>query len=254
MDYVRIIPCLDVKDGRLVKGIHFVGLRDVADPAEMAAAYSKAGADELVFLDITATIEGRKTMIDVVKRTVERIVVPLTVGGGIRDVEDIEAILDAGASRVSMNSAAVRNPSLIRDAADAFGSDTIVVAIDTRKNPDMPSGFEVMINGGTKPTGKDAVEWAQEAESLGAGQILPTSMDADGTLNGYDIPMTRAIAEAVAIPVIASGGAGKLEHLYEAVTDGKANAVLVASMFHFGTYTIKQAKDFLRSKGIPVSP
>lgn len=254
MDYVRIIPCLDVKDGRLVKGIHFVGLRDVADPAEMAAAYSKAGADELVFLDITATIEGRKTMIDVVKRTVERIVVPLTVGGGIRDVEDIEAILDAGASRVSMNSAAVRNPSLIRDAADAFGSDTIVVAIDTRKNPDMPSGFEVMINGGTKPTGKDAVEWAQEAESLGAGQILPTSMDADGTLNGYDIPMTKAIAEAVAIPVIASGGAGKLEHLYEAVTDGKANAVLVASMFHFGTYTIKQAKDFLRSKGIPVSP
>lgn len=254
MDYVRIIPCLDVKDGRLVKGIHFVGLRDVADPAEMAATYSKAGADELVFLDITATIEGRKTMIDVVKRTVERIVVPLTVGGGIRDVEDIEAILDAGASRVSMNSAAVRNPSLIRDAADAFGSDTIVVAIDTRKNPDMPSGFEVMINGGTKPTGKDAVEWAQEAESLGAGQILPTSMDADGTLNGYDIPMTKAIAEAVAIPVIASGGAGKLEHLYEAVTDGKANAVLVASMFHFGTYTVKQAKDFLRSKGIPVSP
>ncbi|MCL6628709.1 MAG: imidazole glycerol phosphate synthase subunit HisF [Armatimonadetes bacterium] len=254
MDYVRIIPCLDVKDGRLVKGIHFVGLRDVADPAEMAAAYSKAGADELVFLDITATIEGRKTMIDVVKRTVEHIIVPLTVGGGIRDVEDIETILDAGASRVSMNSAAVRNPLLIRDAADAFGSDTIVIAIDTRKNPDMPSGFEVMINGGTKPTGKDAVEWAQEAESLGAGQILPTSMDADGTLNGYDIPMTKAIAEAVAIPVIASGGAGKLEHLYEAVTDGKANAVLVASMFHFGTYTIKQAKDFLRSKGIPVSP
>jgi len=254
MDYARIIPCLDVKDGRLVKGIHFVGLRDVADPAEMAAAYSKAGADELVFLDITATIEGRKTMIDVVKRTVEHIIVPLTVGGGIRDVEDIETILDAGASRVSMNSAAVRNPLLIRDAADAFGSDTIVIAIDTRKNPDMPSGFEVMINGGTKPTGKDAVEWAQEAESLGAGQILPTSMDADGTLNGYDIPMTKAIAEAVAIPVIASGGAGKLEHLYEAVTDGKANAVLVASMFHFGTYTIKQAKDFLRSKGIPVSP
>lgn len=254
MDYVRIIPCLDVKDGRLVKGIHFVGLRDVADPAEMAASYSRAGADELVFLDITATIEGRKTMIDVVKRTVERIIVPLTVGGGIRDVEDIEAILEAGASRVSMNSAAVRNPLLIRNAVDAFGSDTIVVAIDTRRNPDMPSGFEVMINGGTKPTGKDAVEWAQEAESLGAGQILPTSMDADGTLNGYDIPMTKAIAEAVAIPVIASGGAGKLEHLYEAVTDGKADAVLVASMFHFGTYTIKQAKDFLRSKGIPVSP
>lgn len=254
MDYVRIIPCLDVKDGRLVKGIHFVGLRDVADPAEMAASYSKAGADELVFLDITATIEGRKTMVDVVKRTVERIIVPLTVGGGIRDVEDIEAILDAGASRVSINSAAVRNPSLIKDAADAFGSDTIVIAIDTRKNPDMPSGFEVMINGGTTPTGKDAVEWAQQAESLGAGQILPTSMDADGTLNGYDIPMTKAIAEAVAIPVIASGGAGKLEHLYEAVVDGKADAVLVASMFHFGTYTIKQAKDFLRSKGIPVSP
>ena len=253
MDFVRIIPCLDVKDGRLVKGVHFVDLRDVADPAEMGEAYSKAGADELVFLDITATVEGRKTMLDAVKRTAKRISVPLTVGGGVREIADIKALLDAGASRVSMNTAAVRNPALIEDAADEFGSDAIVVAIDTRKSEDMPSGFEVVVSGGTKSTGKDAVEWAQEAEWLGAGQILPTSMDADGTQAGYDIPMTRAIAEAVSVPIIASGGAGKLEHLYEAVMDGKADAVLVASIFHFGTFTIQQAKEYLRSKGIRVS-
>lgn len=253
MDFVRIIPCLDVKDGRLVKGVHFVDLRDVADPAEMGAAYSKAGADELVFLDITATVEGRKTMLDAVKRTAKRITVPLTVGGGIRETADIRALLDAGASRVSINTAAVRNPALIEEAAGGFGSDAIVVAIDTRKNETMPSGFEVMVSGGTKPTGRDAVEWAREAERLGAGQILPTSMDADGTQAGYDIPMTRAVAEAVGAPVIASGGAGKLEHLYEAVVEGKADAVLVASIFHFGTYTIAQAKEYLRSKDIRVS-
>jgi len=253
MDFVRIIPCLDVKDGRLVKGVHFVDLRDVADPAEMGAAYSKAGADELVFLDITATVEGRKTMLDAVKRTAKRITAPLTVGGGIRETADIRAVLKAGASRVSVNTAAVRNPTLIEEAADAFGSDAIVVAIDTRKNEAMPSGFEVMVSGGTKPTGRDAVEWAREAERLGAGQILPTSMDADGTQAGYDIPMTRAVAEAVGVPVIASGGAGKLEHLYEAVVEGKADAVLVASIFHFGTYTIAQAKEYLKSKGIRVS-
>ncbi len=253
MDFVRIIPCLDVKDGRLVKGVHFVDLRDVADPAEMGQAYSKAGADELVFLDITATVEGRKTTLDAVKRTAKRISVPLTVGGGVRELADIKALLDAGASRVSMNTAAVRNPALIEEAADEFGSDAIVVAIDTQKNEDMPSGFEVIVNGGTKPTGKDAVEWAQEAEWLGAGQILPTSMDADGTQAGYDIPMTKAIAEAVSVPIIASGGAGKLEHLYEAVMDGKADAVLVASIFHFGTVTIQQAKDYLRSRGVRVS-
>ena len=253
MDFVRIIPCLDVKDGRLVKGVHFTDLQDVADPAEMGAAYSKAGADELVFLDIAASVEGRKTMLDTVKRTAKRISVPLTVGGGISELSDIRALLDAGAARVSINTAAVQNPDLVEDAADEFGMDAIVVAIDTRKTDDMPSGFEVVVKGGTKPAGKDAVEWAQEVEWLGAGQILPTSMDTDGTQNGYDIAMTRAIAEAVSIPVIASGGAGNLEHLYEAVTDGKADAVLVASIFHFGTYTIQQAKDFLSSKGLPVS-
>ncbi|HUV04595.1 MAG TPA: imidazole glycerol phosphate synthase subunit HisF [Armatimonadota bacterium] len=252
MDFVRVIPCLDVKDGRLVKGVHFADLRDVADPAEMGEAYSKAGADELVFLDITATLEGRKTMLDAVERTAKRITVPLTVGGGIKELSDVKALLDAGASRVSINSAAVKRPAFIEEAANEFGSDGIVVAIDTRRNSDMPSGFEVVINGGTKPTGKDAVEWAQEAEWLGAGQILPTSMDADGTQAGYDIPMTKAIAEAASIPVIASGGAGKLEHLYEAIADGKADAVLVASIFHFGIITIQQAKDYLASKGIRV--
>lgn len=253
MDFVRIIPCLDVKDGRLVKGVHFTDLRDVADPAEMGAAYSKAGADELVFLDITASLENRKTTLDAVKRTAKHVSIPLTVGGGIRELSDIRALLSAGASRVSINTAAVKEPVLVEEAADEFGMDAIVVAIDTRKNDDMPSGFEVVVKGGTKPSGKDAVEWAQEVEWLGAGQILPTSMDTDGTQNGYDIAMTRAIAEAVSIPVIASGGAGNLDHLYEAVTEGKADAVLVASIFHFGTYTIQQAKDFLSSKGLPVS-
>lgn len=252
MDFVRIIPCLDVKDGRLVKGVHFVDLRDVADPADMGEAYSRAGADEIVFLDITATVEGRKTMLDAVKRTAKRISVPLTVGGGISGIADIKAILKAGASRVSINTAAVKNPDLIEEAADEFGSDAIVVAIDTRRNSDMPSGFEVMISGGSTPTGKDAVQWAQEVEWLGAGQILPTSMDADGTQAGYDIPMTRAIAEAVAIPVIASGGAGKLEHLYEAIIDGKADAVLLASILHFGIITIRQAKEYLASKDLDV--
>ncbi len=253
MDFVRIVPCLDVKDGRLVKGVHFVGLRDVADPAEMGEAYSKAGADELVFLDITATVERRKTMLDAVNRTAKRITLALTVGGGIKEPADIQALLDAGASRVSINTAAVRNPALIEKSADRFGSDAIVVAIDTRKNEAMPSGFEVMVSGGTEPTGKDAVEWAREAERLGAGRILPTSMDADGTRAGYDIPMTRAVAEAVGVPVIASGGAGKLEHLHEAVVEAKADALLVASIFHFGTYTIHQAKEYLKSKGIKVS-
>jgi len=249
MDFIRIIPCLDVKDGRLVKGVHFQDLRDVADPADMGEEYSNAGADEIVFLDITATLDARKTMLDVVKRTAKRIKVPLTVGGGVRSVADFGALLDAGASRVSINSAAVREPSLIEEAADQFGSDSVVIAIDTRRNSGLASGFEVVINGGTKPTGKDAIEWATEAEWMGAGQVLPTSMDTDGTQAGYDIEMTRAIAEAVSIPVIASGGAGTLEHLDEAITDGKADAVLVASMFHFGTFTIKQAKEYLASKG-----
>ncbi|MBE0524881.1 MAG: imidazole glycerol phosphate synthase subunit HisF [Methanosarcinales archaeon] len=252
MDYIKIIPCLDVKDGRLVKGVNFVDLKDVGDPAENGEAYSKAGADELVFLDITATIEKRKTMIDVVKRTVNRINVPLTVGGGIGSIQDIQNLMDVGVSKVSMNTAAVNNPELIREAAEQFGSEKIVVAIDTRTSSAVPSGFEVMVNGGKKTTGIDAVEWAKKVEELGAGAILPTSMDADGTQAGYDIPMTRAIADAVNLPVIASGGAGTLEHLYEAVNDGHANAVLVASITHFGTYSIKEMKEYLAGKGLPV--
>lgn len=253
MDYIKIIPCLDVKDGRLVKGVNFVDLKDVGDPAENAEAYSKAGADELVFLDITATIEKRKTLIEAVKRTVNRINVPLTVGGGIGSTQDIQGLLDVGVSKVSMNTAAVNNPELVREAADQFGSEKIVVAIDTRTSSAVPSGFEVMVNGGKKPTGIDAVEWAKKVEELGAGAILPTSMDADGTQAGYDIPMTRAIADAVSLPVIASGGAGTLEHLYEAVQDGHANAVLVASITHFGKYSIKEMKEYLAGKGLPVN-
>ena len=252
MNYKRIIPCLDVKDGRLVKGVNFVNLKDVGDPAENGEAYSKAGADELVFLDITATIEKRKTLIDAVKRTVERISVPLTVGGGIRTIQDIQELMDVGVSKVSINTAAVKNPNFVKEASKEFGSDKIVVAIDTRSSRNLPSGFEVMINGGRKPTGIDAVEWAKKVECLGAGTILPTSMDADGTQAGYDIPMTKAIADAVKLPVIASGGAGTLEHLYEAITEGHADAVLVASIAHFGKYSIKQMKEYLFKKGIPV--
>jgi cyclase len=253
MDYRRIIPCLDVRDGRLVKGVNFVNLKDVGDPAENGAAYSDAGADELVFLDITATIEGRKTLVDAVRRTVERIAIPLTVGGGIRTVDDIQELLDVGVSRVSINTAAVRNPEFVQEAAERFGSDRITVAIDTRKSDKLPSGFEVMVRGGTQGTGIDAVEWARKVESLGAGAILPTSMDADGTQAGYDIPMTRAIADAVRLPVIASGGAGTLRHLAEAITEGHADAVLVASIAHFGKYTIRQMKQYLAEQGIPVN-
>ncbi|MCX5645538.1 MAG: imidazole glycerol phosphate synthase subunit HisF [Phycisphaerae bacterium] len=253
MDYRRIIPCLDVKHGRLVKGVNFVNLKDVGDPAENAAAYSEAGADELVFLDITATLENRKTLLDAVQRTVDRISVPLTVGGGISSCQGIEELLDLGVSKVSINTAAVRKPDLVRQAAKKFGSDKITIAIDTAKNADMPSGFEVMIRGGTTGAGIDAVEWAKKAEGLGAGAILPTSMDTDGKLTGYDLPMTRAIADAVSLPVIASGGAGTLEHLYEAIDQGHADAVLVASIAHFGTYSIRQMKEYLASRGVPVS-
>jgi cyclase len=252
MDYRRIIPCLDVKDGRLVKGVNFVNLKDVGDPAENGAAYSDAGADELVFLDITATIENRKTLIEAVRRTVDRIAIPLTVGGGIRTVDDIQALFDVGVSKVSINTAAVRRPELVPEATERFGSDRITVAIDTRKSAQLPSGFEVMVRGGTEGAGIDAVEWARKVESLGAGAILPTSMDADGTQAGYDIPMTRAIADAVHLPVIASGGAGTLEHLAEAITEGHADAVLVASIAHFGKYTIRRMKEYLDRLGIPV--
>lgn len=252
MDYRRIIPCLDVKNGRLVKGIHFVEIKDVGDPAENGAAYSEAGADELVFLDITATLEKRKTLIDAVKRTVERITVPLTVGGGINSIRGIQDLLDIGVSKVSINTAAVRNPDLVAQAAREFGSERITVAIDTRRSDAVASGFEVMVSGGTQAAGIDAVQWAKQVEALGAGAILPTSMDADGTQAGYDIPMTRAIANAVDLPVIASGGAGALEHLYEAIVDGHADAVLVASIAHYGTFTIAQMKEYLASRDIPV--
>jgi len=253
MDYRRIIPCLDVKDGRLVKGIKFIELKDVGDPAENAAVYSEAGADELVFLDITATLEKRKTLLDAVKRTVERISVPLTVGGGIRNCRAIEELLDIGASKVSINTAAVRNPDLVKEAVKEFGSEKITVAIDTSSNSELPSGFEVMIASGTIGAGLDAVEWAKKVADLGAGQILPTSKDTDGTQDGYDIPMTRAIADAVSVPVIASGGAGTLEHLYQAIVDGHADAVLVASIAHFGKYTIRQMKEYLAQRQIPVN-
>ncbi|MHC4462039.1 MAG: imidazole glycerol phosphate synthase subunit HisF [Planctomycetota bacterium] len=253
MDYRRIIPCLDVKDGRLVKGINFVELKDVGDPAENAAVYSQAGADELVFLDITATLEKRKTLLDAVKRTVEKISVPLTVGGGIGSCRAIEELLDIGASKVSMNTAAVQNPDFVKEAANEFGSEKITVAIDTSTNSQLPSCFEVIVTGGTIGTGMDAVEWAKKVEDLGAGAILPTSMDTDGTQSGYDIPMTKAIADAVALPVIASGGAGTLEHLYQAIVEAGADAVLVASIAHFGTYTIRQMKEYLSQRQIPVN-
>jgi cyclase len=253
LSYRRVIPCLDVKDGRLVKGVHFVALKDVGDPAENGAAYSQAGADELVFLDITATLEKRKTLIEAVRRTVERISIPLTVGGGIGTIQDIENLIDVGVSKVSINTAAVRKPEFVQDAARRFGKEKIVVAIDTRKSKEMPSGFEVVVSGGTKPAGIDAVEWAKKVEGLGAGAILPTSMDTDGTQAGYDIPMTKAIADAVSVPVIASGGAGMLEHLYEAITEAHADAVLVASIAHFGKFTIRQMKEYLKGRGIPVN-
>lgn len=253
MDYRRIIPCLDVKDGRLVKGINFVQLKDVGDPAENAAAYSDAGADELVFLDITATIEGRKTLLDAVKRTVEKTSVPLTVGGGITNCKAIEELMEIGVSKVSINTAAVKNPDFVKEAANEFGSDKITIAIDTSSNSKLPSGFEVMVAGGTAGTAIDAVEWAKKVEDAGAGAILPTSMDADGTLAGYDIPMTKAIADAVNLPVIASGGAGTLEHLYKAIVEAGADAVLVASIAHYGTFTIKQMKEYLAQRQIPVN-
>ena len=251
-EYKKVVPCLDVKDGKLVKGVHFVELKEVGDPAEAAAAYSQAGADELVFLDITATVEGRNTTLDAVKRTVEAIDVPLTVGGGIASIEDMQRLFDIGVSKVSINTAAVRNPDLVSQAAGKFGAPRLTVAIDTRGNAQLPSGFEVMVKGGREGAGIDAVEWARQVESSGAGAILPTSMDADGTQAGYDIPMTRAIADAVSVPVIASGGAGELEHLSQAILEGHADAVLVASIAHFGKFTIALMKQHLADKGIPV--
>ena len=247
---IRIIPCLDVDAGRVVKGVSFVQLRDAGDPAEMAAFYNQEGADELVFLDITASAEGRETLLDAVSRTAEQVFIPLTVGGGLRDVEDIRRMLKAGADKVSLNTAAVESPSLVGQAADRFGCQCIVVAIDAKRAA--PWRWEVYTHGGRRPTGRDAVEWAQEVVALGAGELLVTSMDADGQQTGYDIELTRAIAEATSVPVIASGGAGNLEHLRQVVVEGKADAVLAASIFHYGQFTIRQAKDYLAQQGLPV--
>ena len=249
----RVIPCLDVDRGRVVKGTNFVNLRDAGDPVAVAARYEQEGADELVFLDITASHEGRGTMVDVVRRTAEQVFMPLTVGGGIRTVEDIRELLRAGCDKVSINSAACQNPEFIREAARKFGSQCIVVNIDPRRvQRDGVEIWEVHINGGRKPTGLEAVAWARKVEQLGAGEIVLTSMDADGTKDGYDLEVTRAVAEAVSIPVVASGGAGKPEHLADAVQAGKADAALAASIFHFGEFTIRQTKEVMAARGIPV--
>ena len=254
MREVRIIPCLDVKDGRVVKGINFINLRDARDPVEAAEAYCREGADELVFLDIFATVQNRKTRLEWVKRVCDVVTVPFAVGGGIGSIEDMKALLELGVDKVSINTAAVKNPELVRQAVKEFGKEKLVVAIDGKKNPP-DSGLprlEVVVKSGEESTGMDIVDWAKRVEELGAGEILLTSKDADGTKEGYDLEMTKAVAEAVTIPVTASGGAGKLEHLYEAVTIGKAAAVLAASIFHFGEISIPEAKRYLKEKGIPV--
>jgi cyclase len=246
----RIIPCLDVDKGRVVKGIKFKELRDAGDPVEVAKAYEEQGADELVFLDITASAEKRNIILDVVKRVAETVFMPFTVGGGVRTLDDIRKLLESGADKVSINTAAVKNPQLVYEGAKRFGSQCIVVAIDAKKVA--PNKWEVYIHGGRTPTGIDAVEWAKKAEELGAGEILLTSMDRDGTKSGYDIELTRAVAEVVKIPVIASGGAGKKEHFYEAFTEGKADACLAASLFHFKELTVPELKEYLKEKGIHV--
>ena len=246
----RIIPCLDVKDGRVVKGVQFVGLRDAGDPVEAAEAYDAQGADELTFLDITASHEKRGIILDVVARTAERVFMPLTVGGGVREIADIRNLLNAGADKVSINTAAVHRPEFVREAAERFGSQCIVVAIDARRTAE--GRWEVFTHGGRNPTGLDAVEWARRMESYGAGEILLTSMDKDGTKDGYDVPLTRAVSDAVRLPVIASGGVGSLEHIHQGLTAGGASAALAASIFHFREYTIGECKDYLRERGVPV--
>ena len=252
MQPVKIIPCLDIKDGKVVKGVNFVNLRDAGDPVENAIFYENEGADELAFLDITATVEGRKTIVDLVKKVATVISIPLTVGGGISEISDIERLLEAGVSKVSMNTAAIKNPTLIEEASKAFGSASIVIAIDGKASDEIASGYELYINGGQKPTGKDAIEWAKRVSDLGAGEVLPTSIDADGTKDGYDLKLTRLVAEASGLPVIASGGAGTLEHLYEGVVEGKASAVLAASIFHFREISIADVKKYLKERGIKV--
>ncbi len=246
----RIIPCLDVDRGRVVKGISFVNLVDAGDPVEQGARYDREGADELVFLDITASSDRREIVADMVRRVADRVFIPFTVGGGIRTVDDIRAILKAGADKISVNTAAVQNPDLIREGAERFGAQCIVVAIDAKRQSGEKLAWEVYLHGGRTPTGIDAVEWARQAAELGAGEILLTSMDCDGRKDGYDLELTRAVAEAVNIPVIASGGAGNLEHLHQALDAGRASAVLAASIFHFGEFTIGEAKQYLRERGI----
>ena len=246
----RIIPCLDVKNGRVVKGINFVNLKDAGDPVELAKAYDEAKADELVFLDITASTENRDTIVEVVRKTAAEIFIPFTVGGGIRTPEDIRKILQEGADKISLNTAAVKNPSLITEGAKSFGSQCIVVAIDAKQTGE--NKWEVFINGGNEPTGLDVIDWAKKCIELGAGEILLTSMDRDGTKDGYDVPLTRAVSESVNVPVIASGGAGELQHFYDVLIDGKADAVLAASVFHYGTFSIKEVKEYLRSRQVEV--
>ena len=253
MEPVRVVPCLDMKDGRVVKGVHFVDLTDAGDPVEAALAYSQGGADEIAFLDITATVEKRRTMFDVLEKVTAVVDVPVTVGGGIKSCDDIEQALKSGASCVSISSAAYRDPEMVKEAVERFGAGKIVVAIDADASDSCPSGREVYIDGGRTATGKDAVEFAGEMAGIGVGQILPTSKATDGTKDGYDIQLTRAIADATGLPVIASGGAGTLEHFYEAVADGHASAVLAASVFHFGTFTVRQVKEYLRDKGVAVN-
>jgi len=249
----RIIPCLDVKDNRVVKGVKFANLRDAGDPVELGARYSDEGADELVFLDITATIRSRKTIVELVEKVAENVFIPFTVGGGIQTVEQMDTILRSGADKVSINTAAVSNPNVITEAAQRFGNQCVVLAIDARRSQEHQSKWRVCVKAGSEPTDIDVVEWAVEAEKLGAGEILLTSMDADGTYAGYDNELNKAVTEAVNIPVIASGGAGKLEHLSDAIVLGGADAVLMASITHFGNYTIKQIKEYLASRGIPVN-
>lgn len=248
----RIIPCLDVKDGRVVKGVNFVSLRDAGDPVEAAEAYDAQGADELTFLDITASSDKRNIILDVVARTAERVFMPLTVGGGVREIADIRNLLNAGADKVSINTAAVHRPEFVREAAERFGSQCIVVAVDARRVPGSdPLTWEVYTHGGRNPTGIDALEWVERMESYGAGEILLTSMDCDGTKDGYDIPLTRAVSDRVNIPVIASGGVGNLEHIREGLVEGGASAALAASIFHFREYTIGECKEYLREHGVP---
>ena len=247
----RIIPCLDVKNGRVVKGVNFVDLRDAGDPVEIAAAYDRAGADELVFLDITASSDARNTVVDMVRRVAETVFIPFTVGGGIRTVEDFRLLLREGADKISINSSAIQNPDLISDAADKFGRQCVVVAIDAKRRPD-GSGWNIYKNGGRIDMGMDAVEWAMEADRRGAGEILLTSMDCDGTKSGYDLELTRTIADHVSVPVIASGGAGTKEHFYEALTDAHADAALAASLFHYKEVEINEVKQYLRDRNVPV--